>query len=151
VSQPLRIAVTGASGFLGRLLVQLLRRRHTVVALDRRPLIEAEMAGHPNVEWYQVDLADREGLEGTIACIRAGGGADVMIHLAAYYDFTGDEHPEYQRIAPARSRTLHLRQLGGGVPVLGPGPADHRGHAAARRPHLRADQARGRGDARRVL
>jgi nucleoside-diphosphate-sugar epimerase len=145
VSQPLRIAVTGASGFLGRLLVQLLRRRHTVVALDRRPLIEAEMAGHPNVEWYQVDLADREGLEGTIACIRAGGGADVMIHLAAYYDFTGDEHPEYQRTNVDAMRFLLE------APVLGPGPADHRGHAAARRPHLRADQARGRGDARRVL
>jgi nucleoside-diphosphate-sugar epimerase len=106
VSQPLRIAITGASGFLGRLLVQLLRRRHTVVALDRRPLIEAEMAGHPNVEWYQVDLADREGLEGTIACIRAGGGADVMIHLAAYYDFTGDEHPEYRRTNVDAMRVL---------------------------------------------
>ena len=97
VTQPLRIAITGASGFLGRLLVHLLRRRHTVVALDRRPLIEAEMAGHPNVEWYQVDLTDGGLLEGTAECIRAGGGVDVIIHLAAYYDFTGEEHPEYRR------------------------------------------------------
>ena len=27
----------------------------------------------------------------------AGGRVDVMIHLAAYYDFSGEEHPEYRR------------------------------------------------------
>jgi nucleoside-diphosphate-sugar epimerase len=29
--------------------------------------------------------------------IRAGGGAELLLHLAAHYDFTGDEHPEYWR------------------------------------------------------
>jgi nucleoside-diphosphate-sugar epimerase len=114
VDQPLRIAITGASGFLGRLLIHLLRRRHTVVAIDRRPLAEAEMAGHPNLEWYQVDLTDRDGLEGTVSCIRAGGGADVMIHLAAYYDFTGEEDPEYRRtnVEAMRSLLEASRRLG---------------------------------------
>ena len=106
MSEPLRIAITGASGFLGRLLVQLLRRRHRVVALDRRPIVEAGMADHPNVEWYQLDLTDRDLLRDTFACIRAGGGVDVLIHLAAYYDFTGEEHPEYQRTNVDAMRSL---------------------------------------------
>jgi nucleoside-diphosphate-sugar epimerase len=114
VSRTLRIAVTGASGFLGRLLVQLLRRRHTVVAFDRRPVTEAEMAGHPNVEWYQLDLTDGELLDGTVDCIRAGGGVDVIIHLAAYYDFTGEERAEYQRTNVEAMRALldGARRLG---------------------------------------
>ena len=93
----LRVVVTGASGFLGRLLVQLLRRRHFVLAIDRRTLAEAELAGHPNVQWYPVDLCDSDAVAGTMACIAAGGGAQVVIPLAAYYDFTGEEHPEYWR------------------------------------------------------
>lgn len=97
VKTPLRIAITGASGFLGRLLVQLLQRRHRVVALDRRPLAEVAMAEHPNLEWYQLDLGDTELLRDTMACIRAGGRVDVLIHLAAYYDFSGEEHAEYRR------------------------------------------------------
>ena len=97
MSAPLRIVVTGASGFVGRLLVTLLRRHHHVVAVDRRALSASEMADHPNVEWYQVDLCDREAVEGTMACIAAGGGAQVLLHLAAYYDYSGEEHPEYQR------------------------------------------------------
>ncbi len=110
--------VTGASGFLGRLLVELLRRRHHVIAIDRRTLAESEMAGHPNVEWYQVDLADTEALSDTFACIRAGGGGQVLIHLAAYYDFTGEEHPEYRRtnidamrLVLEASRDLGLEQF----------------------------------------
>ena len=97
VGAPLRIVVTGASGFVGRLLVTLLRRHHHVVAVDRRALSASEMADHPNVEWHQVDLCDREAVEGTMACIAAGGGAQVLLHLAAYYDYSGEEHPEYQR------------------------------------------------------
>ena len=91
------MVVTGASGFLGRLLVQLLRRRHVVLAIDRRTLTETELAGHPNVQWYPVDLCDADAVAGTMACIAAGGGAQVVVHLAAYYDFTGEEHPEYRR------------------------------------------------------
>jgi nucleoside-diphosphate-sugar epimerase len=97
VDHSLRIVITGASGFLGGLLVQLLRRRHKVVAFDRRPVAEAEMESHPNVEWYQVDLTDKESLNDNVSCIRAGGRVHVLIHLAAFYDFTGEENPEYQR------------------------------------------------------
>jgi len=57
--------------------VTLLRRHNHVVAVDRRALSASEMADHQNVEWYQVDLCDR-AVEGTMACIAAGGGAQVL-------------------------------------------------------------------------
>ncbi len=71
------------------------------------------MADHPNVEWYQVDLSDEDLLGRTMACIRAGGRVDVLIHLAAYYDFTGEAHPEYQRtnVDAMRSLLVHSRRL----------------------------------------
>ncbi len=90
-----RIVVTGASGFVGRRLVQRLRATHQVIALDRR--VSADAPEHPNVHWLQLDLADRDAVLESFGEIAAGGGAHALVHLAAYYDFTGEAHPEYQR------------------------------------------------------
>ena len=38
-----------------------------------------------------------EAIEAVFNQIAAEGGAEIVIHLAAYYDFTGEEHPEYYR------------------------------------------------------
>jgi nucleoside-diphosphate-sugar epimerase len=103
---PSRILVTGASGFLGRHLVRLLCRRHRVVAIDRRARAEAEEAGDPAVEWHQIDLSDADALAETCATVRAGGPVDVVIHLAAYYDFSGEDHPEYERTNIRATRLL---------------------------------------------
>jgi nucleoside-diphosphate-sugar epimerase len=102
----LRILITGASGFLGRNLVRLLCRRHQVVAMDRRARADAGEAGDPRVEWYQIDLSDAHALAEACGAIRAGGTVDVAVHLAAYYDFTGAEHPEYERTNVRATRLL---------------------------------------------
>jgi nucleoside-diphosphate-sugar epimerase len=44
-----------------------------------------------------VDIAEREDLARTFREIATAGGAKVLVHLAAYYDFTGRHHPEYRR------------------------------------------------------
>jgi nucleoside-diphosphate-sugar epimerase len=106
VKEPARILVTGASGFLGRHLVRLLRRRHRVIAIDRRTRADAEEAGHRTVEWYQIDLSDADAVHETCAEIRSGGTVDVAVHLAAYYDFSGEEHPEYERTNIRATRLL---------------------------------------------
>ena len=94
---PGRIVVTGAAGFLGRRLLRRLRQDHEIVAIDRRlPEDPADM-NHPNVRWHQIDLADPPAVARTFEGIRAEGGTDYLVHLAAYYDFTGEEIPEYQR------------------------------------------------------
>ncbi len=66
-------------------------------AIDRRPPGESELDDSANVTWFQIDLADADSVAETFEAIRREGGADALIHLAAYYDYTGEPHPEYQR------------------------------------------------------
>jgi nucleoside-diphosphate-sugar epimerase len=92
-----RIVVTGASGFLGRRLVGALLPRARVVGIDLLPRAEAYIPDHENLEWHQVDLADEPGVGEVFEQIRLRGGVDAVVHLAAFYDFSGEDHPEYQR------------------------------------------------------
>jgi nucleoside-diphosphate-sugar epimerase len=91
------IVVTGASGFLGSRLVRVLAARHRVVAIDRQPRSDAGFDDDPNVVWHRIDLADADAVGNTFDRIRGEGGAHALVHLAAYYDFTGEDHPEYRR------------------------------------------------------
>jgi nucleoside-diphosphate-sugar epimerase len=113
-----RVIVTGGSGFLGRRLVGALLPRARVVGIDRRPRAEAYVPAHENMSWQQIDLGDAAAVEETFAEIRAAGRVDAFIHLAAYYDFTGEEDPEYRRTnvdglghVLAACRTLGLRRF----------------------------------------
>lgn len=92
-----RVLVTGASGFLGRRLAGALRHRARVIGIDRNPRPDAYVGDHPYLEWYQIDLAEKRSVRDTFEEIRGGGRVDAVVHLAAYYDFTGEPHPEYQR------------------------------------------------------
>lgn len=92
-----RLVVTGASGFIGRHLLAELRNDYQIIGLGRRSQHEAGAPVHANISWYQADIADRESLAAVFDEIRRGGGAELMLHLAAHYDFTGEEHPEYWR------------------------------------------------------
>tara|TARA_R110000868_G_scaffold86182_12_gene241761 strand:- start:3162 stop:4523 length:1362 start_codon:yes stop_codon:yes gene_type:complete len=59
-----KIAIAGASGFIGRWLIQQLIDQYEVVALSRSPI----KSDHPNLEWRCVDLfsvtSTNEALEG---------------------------------------------------------------------------------------
>ena len=92
-----RIIITGASGFVGRHLLDVFKEDFRIYALARRSQARSEAPVHPNITWFQADIADRRAIEGVFGQIAAEGGAEIVIHLAAYYDFTGEEHPEYHR------------------------------------------------------
>jgi nucleoside-diphosphate-sugar epimerase len=92
-----RLIITGASGFVGRHLLEVLKEDYLIYGLARRSQARSGAPVHPNITWFQVDIGDRKSLEDVFKRIRAEGGAEILIHLAAHYDFTGEEHPEYYR------------------------------------------------------
>ncbi len=68
----MKIAVTGASGRVGRLVIrQLTAAGHTAVSIDRAPTSPADQ------EFIRLDMADYPALEQAVA------GCDALIHLAA--------------------------------------------------------------------
>jgi len=91
------IVVTGASGFVGRHLLEVLKGSYKIFAIARRSQRQCGAPIHPNILWHRVDIGDIEPLSALFKRIQDGGGAELFIHLAAYYDFSGVEHPEYMR------------------------------------------------------
>jgi nucleoside-diphosphate-sugar epimerase len=113
-----RLAITGASGFLARYVMRALKTQYRFVALDRHPRMESQVPPDGEVEWHQVDLGDRDQTLATFRRIAARGGAEAIVHLAAHYDFTGEDDPEYWRtnVDGLRNvldgcRALRLRQF----------------------------------------
>jgi nucleoside-diphosphate-sugar epimerase len=91
------LIVTGASGFVGRHLLEDLKDEYRVFAIARRSQRECGAPVHPNIAWMQVDIGDLDGLARTFREIASAGGAKVLLHLAAYYDYAGEHRPEYRR------------------------------------------------------
>jgi nucleoside-diphosphate-sugar epimerase len=94
---PESLVLTGASGFVGRHLLDDLKSDYRIFAIARRSQHDCGAPVHPNIAWMRVDIAEREDLARTFREIATAGGAKVLVHLAAYYDFTGRHHPEYRR------------------------------------------------------
>jgi len=92
-----RLILTGASGFVGRHLLEEICDDWIVYGIARRSQARCGARTHPNLTWFQVDIGDRGALTGVFGKILEQGGADAVLHLAAHYDFTGEDDPEYFR------------------------------------------------------
>lgn len=89
-----RLLITGAAGFLGRRLIHRLQGRWRIIAVDRNPPPPA-LGRRPDLEWHVLDIRDADALGRLSGRIALQGGADVVFHFAAHFDFTGEDHPEY--------------------------------------------------------
>jgi nucleoside-diphosphate-sugar epimerase len=100
------LVITGASGFLGRHLIAALRERYRLFCLARRSQHAAGVQRHKNIHWFQVDIGDEEPLAKVFRQLQRVATPCRVIHLAAYYDFTGEPNPEY-----LRTNVVGLRNL----------------------------------------
>jgi nucleoside-diphosphate-sugar epimerase len=102
------ILVTGSSGFIGRAACNRLGQRFNVVGFDR------EGAPHPPpvAECVCVDLTSDQSVREGLERVQVGYGERIasVIHLAAYYDFSGEPSEKYETITVQGTERL-LREL----------------------------------------
>lgn len=101
------VVVTGATGAIGSALAAALGQHFDVVGLD----LDCSGAG---LECLEADLTSDASLEAALAALAERHGTRIasVIHLAAYYDLTGEPHPLYDKLNVEGTRRL-LRALRG--------------------------------------
>jgi nucleoside-diphosphate-sugar epimerase len=105
------IILTGASGLIGRTLLEEWKNDFRFFAVARRTQQDCEAPVHPNIAWMRADISDQDRISEVFREIATAGGADIVIHLAAYYDFSGERHPEYRTTnILGTQNVLHLAQ-----------------------------------------
>lgn len=98
------ILITGASGFIGSAVIKRLSGQYTLVGLDR--------AGPPDpptpAQAVDIDLGSDEAVGAELDEVRRrfGGRIASVVHLAAYYDVSGDPNPLYDEITVQGTRRL---------------------------------------------
>jgi nucleoside-diphosphate-sugar epimerase/uncharacterized membrane protein len=104
------VLVTGSSGFLGRALIARLSQRYDVVGLD----FMLPDAPDPSAESIRIDLTSEPSVRAALARVRAGHGERIasVVHLAGYYDLSGEPNPLYEAVTVRGTERL-LRALAG--------------------------------------
>jgi nucleoside-diphosphate-sugar epimerase len=103
VDKPL-ILITGASGLIGSRLARALAAEFRVVGLDvKPPLDEDSLAG-----FIECDLTQTENVADALVQTKDQYGPALasVVHLAAYYDFSGEPSPLYEELTVEGTRRL---------------------------------------------
>jgi len=89
------LLITGSSGLIGSAVAARFARRYPVVGFDVVPPKTPASA-----EFVKVDFTSDESVAAGLNQIRQCHGERIasVIHLAAYYDFTGEPSPKYDEI-----------------------------------------------------
>ncbi len=105
------VIITGSTGFIGSALVHKLSSRFGLVGFDRI----ASHAPPPQAECVCIDLTSEEGVKGAFERVRIAYGPRIasVIHLAAYYDLSGEPSPLYEEITVRGTERLlqHLKEF----------------------------------------
>jgi nucleoside-diphosphate-sugar epimerase len=96
MSEPPVVLVTGGSGLLGSRLVADLKERYDVVSLD----LDGDPESPPDVEFICTDLTSDRSVHRALERVTRTRRRDIasVVHLAAYYDFSGADSPLYEEV-----------------------------------------------------
>ena len=107
------VLMTGASGRVGRDIASGLADAYRIVGLDKE-------VSHDDFPIIETDLTKDVSVRQAMEKVRDGYGAHIasVLHLAAYFDFTGEDNPLYQTLNVDGTRRLleslqrfHVEQL----------------------------------------
>jgi nucleoside-diphosphate-sugar epimerase len=90
------LILTGASGLIGKYFLDEFKNDFRIFAIARRSQQECNAPRHQNIAWIRADVSNFNSIAKAFREITTAGGADYLIHLAAYYDFVNEYHPEYE-------------------------------------------------------
>jgi nucleoside-diphosphate-sugar epimerase len=88
------VLITGSSGLIGSRLADALADRYQVVGLDVKPPVE----GDERAAFIECDLTEMESVSDAMRQVKNQFGRALasVVHLAAYYDFSGEPSPLYE-------------------------------------------------------
>lgn len=98
--------VTGATGFVGRHVLETFAGHRRIWALSRSSPSVRGIAIPAGVRWIPVDVADGGSVNEAIERISREGSVDTVVHLAGHYDFTGMTHEDYERTNVLGTRNI---------------------------------------------
>lgn len=98
------IIITGSSGRIGDSASELLSREYPIIALDVIP----PKLKRENVYFYRVDLSSDENMHQVFGQIKQQWGTKIssVLHLAAYYNFSGGHWDQYEQITIGGTRRM---------------------------------------------
>lgn len=104
VSPKETIIVTGGSGLIGSAAARRLAKHYNVIVLDLQPPPDLP----PQTKWVAVDLTSDESVERGLDRIHQDYGEQIasVIHLAAYYDFSGEPSTKYEAVTVRGTQRL---------------------------------------------
>ncbi len=101
------VIVTGSTGYIGSALINSSAGRFSLVGLDRA----ATRQPPPAAECICIDLTSEDSIAAGLQRVRMAYGTRIasVIHLAAYFDLTGEPNPLYDEITGSRHRKAPAR------------------------------------------
>lgn len=103
------VLVTGVSGLIGSAFVEDLAKDYRIVGLD---VAKPDPRVEDSLDWFECDLTDDASTSAALDKVKQKHGARLasVVHLAAYYDFSGEPSPLYQKLTVEGTARL-LRKL----------------------------------------
>src|SRR5690606_26094286 len=108
------VLITGAAGNIGTAMAAALARSYHVVGMDRSipedaAASSAQQGPHA---WVRIDLSSDDSVQEAFEQVARTSGRRLaaVVHLAAVFDFTGEDNPLYEQVNVQGTRRL-LRAL----------------------------------------